>query len=49
MSDIFMGISKICPYSCCPERETIPEDYAHLSSISPEDGDRTQCPKIVDN
>jgi hypothetical protein len=28
--------------------ENIPEDYAHLSSILPEDGDRIQCPKIVD-
>jgi hypothetical protein len=30
-----------------PETGTIPEGYAHLSSIISEDGDRIQCPKIV--
>jgi hypothetical protein len=43
-----MGISVIFPYIWRPEKGTIPEDYAHMSSILPEDGDRIQCPKIFD-
>jgi hypothetical protein len=47
MYDIFMGFSVIFPYFRCPEKGTIPEGYAHLRSILPEDEDRIQCPKFV--